>query len=438
MNKTRVVSVLLLLAAMPFSVPAADLLQVYQAAVQKDPQFKAAEAGHQAALMNKPLARDLYFPNASIGASANRTDSSRAGGSTDYNSTAYSLSLDQPIFNYSYIVQNRQAEATVGRANSELGAAQQDLIVRSATRYFAVLAALDNLQFTRAQMDAFGRQLEQAQKRFEVGMIAITDVQQAKAAYDSAVAENIDAENLVENAREALREITGQYYEQLVPLGDKMPLLTPEPADPDKWTQVALEQNLQLRAAKFSSEEAKQTIDLQRAGRYPTVDAQASYGRQYRGALVLGDQALPGFATKDTVYGLQLTFPFYQGGSVSDRTKQAAYQYEQSKETLEQQRRATIRQAEDAYRGVISGISQVKALEQAVVSNKSALDATEAGFDVGTRTIVVVLVSQRSLIDAQRNYAKSRYTYILNTLSLKQAAGVLSPQDLQQINAWLK
>jgi len=266
-----------------------------------------------------------------------------------------------------------------------------------------------------------------------VGMIAITDVHEAKAAYDSAAAKEIAARNALANAKESLREITGAYYDNLAQLGQQMPLVSPQPKKMEAWTKTAEDQNLQLKASEYATQVAKEGVDLQRSGHYPTLDLTASYG-YYKGSF-------SGFAQADRYngsIGLQLNVPIYQGGGVNSRIRQAMQQYYQARDNQEVQRRATLRETRDAYRGVLTGISQVQALHQAVISNESALEATQAGFEVGTRTIVDVLNAQRDMYGAVRDHAGAQYDYILNMLKLKQAAGRLSQADLEQVNGWLK
>ena len=429
----RTLIVLYTLIVLPVSVHATNLDDIYQLAVTNDPQFRAAYSTYQAELTAKPQARSLLLPSVSFSADISENSSeSNLSGKSDFQSNGYKLSLSQPVFHYNYFVQLGQANESIKKAASEYSAAQQELILRVAQRYMDVLAASDNLEFARSEKKAIARQLEQARKRFEVGLIAITDVHEAQAVYDLANAQEIAAENQVSSKQEALGEITGQYHEPLTPLGKKLPLLTPDPANLESWTEVALKQNLQLRAVKNAAKIAQEDIKRLRSGHYPTLDLVASRNHSDVGG---------GFGARETdtdSIALQFSLPLYQGGLVSSQVKEAAHLYQKAKEIMEQQRRATLRQTRDAYRGVLTDISRVKALKQATVSTQSAVEATEAGFEVGTRTIVDVLVSQRELFRAKRDYAQTRYDYLLNTLRLKQAAGTLSPEDLTNINQWIQ
>lgn len=435
--RTRLTHTLIIIGALLASTAATaqdNILDIYQLAQENDPSIRAAEAAFSAASTAKPQARALLLPNVAFSAdtSDNSTDSNTSGQS-DYNSNSYNLSLSQPLFRYDYWIQLQQADSTIGQAQAEYSAAQQELILRVAEAYFSVLAAEDSLEFAHAEKSAIARQLEQAQKRFEVGLIAITDVHEAQAAYDLSLASELQAENQLLSAREALNEITGGFHEQVAGLNAAMPMVSPDPDNLDHWTEFALGQNLQLKAAMFAAEAAQKNIQLNRAGHLPTLDLVAAHNDSDIGGGFGGSRE-----TETDSIALQFNLPLFQGGLVQSKIKQSQYLYQQARESAEQQRRAALRQVRDAYRGVLTAISRVTALKQATVSTKSALDATEAGFEVGTRTIVDVLDSQRELYRARRDYAQARYDYVLNTLRLKQAAGMLAADNLQQLNQWLQ
>jgi len=433
---------LILISSAPFistSAAATSLLDIYQLATKHDPQYRGVNAAYRATLETKSQSRAQLFP--SINLTADRTSnkqktissSSFPVGTRDFDSSGYTLSLSQPLLNYDYFIQLRQSDAAIGEAKANLSAAQQALMVRISERYFDALAALDSLEFARAEKRAIDRQLEQTRQRFEVGLIAITDVHEAQAAYDLVTAQEILAENLLASQYEALAEITGRYHKTLATLSAETPLITPEPADIGKWGDTALNQNFQLIAAEFVYNNAREEIKRQRAGHLPTLEFNASH--------TYTDSEGGNFGSNESEnqsLELRLNMPLFQGGATSSRTRQAQRLADQSREGYEQQRRATLRQARDAYLSVLAEINRVKALGQAVVSAQSALDATEAGLEVGTRTTVDVLDTRRELYRAQRDHARSRYDYILHTLRLKQAAGILTTADLELINSWLE
>jgi outer membrane protein len=412
-----------------------DLLSVYRLALDADPTFQAARASHRAAMEVLPQSRAGILPDVSLSGdvSRDRFDPRVGGSPTTYaTNQTYSLVLRQPLYRRDRFIQLQQADSRIAQADATLTAAQQDLVLRVATRYFLVLGARDNLAFVRADKEALARTLDQAQQRFKVGLSAITDQLKAQAAYDIAISDEITAEQQLADANEALRELTGKLPETLQVLQADIPLQVPEPATLDDWVSGALEQNPQLLAAQAATETARQEIEVQRSGHYPTVDALADYS--YRDSQFGG--TIPQ-QRNDGSIGLQLTVPLYQGGATVSHTRQQAALYSEAKEQQELQQRATERQTRDNYRGIVSGISRVQALAKAIESNQKALDAAKSGFDVGTRDIIDVLDAQRELLGARRDYARSRYDYLLDTLRLKQAAGILEESDLQQVNAML-
>lgn len=418
--------------------PELNLIKTFELAANEDPTFQAAQANYLAAREAKPQARSFLLPQINARASYERAGqtikrSTIVSGSlsSDIETTQYGLNLNQVIFNRDLFLGLDQADASVAQAEAELEAARQGLILRVAQAYFDVLGAEDTLRFTTAEKKAVGRQLEQAQKRFEVGLIAITDVKEAQANYDTAIADEIVARNNIDIARNALAIIIGQFFGNLSKLSERMRLVTPEPEDPDQWMQRALEQNLQVVATRFAADTAGLEVKRQRAGHYPTLDMTASANQNNTTGGILGAD------TGELNIGVELNLPIYSGGLVNSRTREAHFNHLQAQELLIQQRRDAAKLARDSYLNVIAGISRVKALKRAVESNQASADASRAGFEVGTRTSVDVLIALRALFNAERNYALSRYEYLLETLSLQQAAGILSVEDLENINKWL-
>lgn len=413
----------LVLLALSGSSAAESLTQVYQQALQNAPQLRAAQAGYEAAQEAIPQSKANFLPVISAGASHTENFKDEQ---TDYQT--YALELEQNLYNRSFNVQRNLAASSVGAAKATLDDAGLTLILDVSSGYFAVLSALDSLEFAEAEKAANARQLEQTQQRFEVGLVAITDVHESQAAYDISVASAIEAGAAVDNAREQLRAITGKYHESLNALTDSLPLVEPVPAGLQTWTDMAVSQNPALIAAQQGTQQAQHNVELQRSSKYPTA------GLSLRHAEIEGND----LASDGTTAMLSLNYRFYEGGANDSRISQARAQQRQSQELYEQLKRTTESQVRNAYRGVQSGISRVRALNQAVISAQTALRAAEAGYEVGTRTTVDVLVARSNLFDAQRNYAQARYNYILSTLELRRAAGVLSEADLQSLDSWLK
>lgn len=424
-------------------VRALDLQEAYQLALDSDAQYQAAIAAYDAALQSKPLARSGYLPQINLDAGYNRNRQvinsgslalGRQGDPAWFNDYNYGLRLSQPIYRREAMVQMRQANASIDQALAELEAAEQDLIVRVATEYFGVLAATDNVTFSIAEKEAVERQLEQAKKRFEVGLIAITDVKEAQAQFDTAKADEIRAKNRLQNAYESLAVVTGVLRTDLFKLVEDIPLLRPDPDVIDEWVKRAKTDNRALAAARANVQVSRESVSLARAGRHPTLDLVADARETDVGAgSYFGERN-----TDDALVGLRFNLPIYTGGYNKANTRQAAAQLQAAQQQLIETDRRTVQQTRDAYLGVISGISQVEAFARAVESNEAALEATEAGFEVGTRTSVDVLIAVQRAAAALRDYASSRYTYILNGFSLKQSAGTLSPDDVLFVNRYLE
>jgi outer membrane protein len=455
MKKLKYISGLVIFAgiiAAPSAARAASLLEIYQQALQSDPAIHEAEARRLAALESKPQARGVLLPQISIDGAY--TKSERSGPTTQFNPETGELevfdatietdtefwgaTLRQTVFRWDQIIGLRRADKTVARAEAVREAAQQDLIIRVAQRYFDVLAAEDRLRSIHADRQAIARQLEQAKQRFEVGLIAITDVQESQAAYDQAVANEIAAKRALATSREFLREITGQHVANLSAPKEDMPLISPKKSERE-WVDLSLSQNLNLVASRIDEKLARDEISFRRTGHYPTLDLVVRSTESTSDQTVstaLGSQTDSLTNPNDSI-ALQLSLPLFAGGATSSRVREAVYLHRAAREQLQRVTRETERAARDSYLGVRAEKSRVDALKQAVASSQTALEATQAGFEVGTRTIVDVLNSQFTLYRAITNYEQARYDYLLNVLRLKQAGGTLQVQDLEMIDQFL-
>ncbi|MGR8933454.1 MAG: TolC family outer membrane protein [Gammaproteobacteria bacterium] len=435
MTATRIV-LFSVFYAIAMTAPAQDLLQTYELALANDPVLKQAQANLAAVgeTDDQSLARLLPTLWVDAASSFNRLNNKKltfqGEGVQEYWNNSATLNLSQPVFHWEYWVQLSQADNQIAQAEAQYLAEQQNLMLRVTEAYFNILAAQDNQQYTKAEKDAIAKQLEQAEQRFEVGLIAITDVDEARAGFDRVRADEIAADYLVDDRKEKLREIIGDNAADLLPLGKKLPLNPPQPQDIDAWSKIADGQNLAVISALNAAEVARKTIELQRSGHYPSVDLIGNVSKSDNSSTfgLRGDQES---------IGLQLNIPLFEGGAVNSRVRQAEYQYEQSKEKLLEARRAVNREVKNAYRALIAGISRVEALKTAVVSAQSALEATTAGFDVGTRTMVDVLKVQSNLYSAKRDYARARYDYLIFGIRLKQSASMLLREDLEEINRLL-
>jgi len=406
-----------------------DLLTLYERASENDPEYAAALADFDAARTAISLARSNVRPQASIGyrGSYNDVNSDSSGNYINHGPT---LSLRQTIFNRIHLATIDQAKATMRQAEAQLEAQKQELVLRVAQAYFDVLQAEVDFDFRRSELDAIERQKEQNERRFDVGLVAITDVKDAQAQFDLATAQEIAADNRLESAREALRVITGVEINELAKLSDSAPLLPPAPEDVTEWEALALEQNLPLIVAGLAVRSAEAEVDGSRAERYPTLD-------------------LVGLASSNTTdhdlrsdvdsgeLRLELNLPLLTGGRTNALVRQAKARERAARHQLDLQKRRTLQETRNAYRNVIANIAQANALKQALDSTQKSLEAQEAGFDEGLLTSLEVLRSLRDTFSAQSDYAAARYQYIVNTLFLKRAAGTLGEPDVRQINGWL-
>lgn len=446
----------LLVAALPSA--ALDLDQAYQLALQNDPQLREAEANWRADKEAKPQAWATYLPQ--ITASFAKDDDSSEGTQSFFtldpvtglpvNNTATfdsapesesrSITLRQTIFNWERFQGIFAGNAAAAAAHARWEAAKQATMLRVAEAYFNQLAAQDQLETARANREAIGRQLEQSKKRFEVGLIAITDVQESQAAFDQATADEIAAERSMASTREALRAIIGTHADDLQAPRDDMPLETPQPASAEEWVRLALEQNLDLIAARETAASQRATARGAWNNHLPTLDLVASRSKfEETDPQIIGGVPAPSTTDVDsTSLSLQLNVPLFAGGASDSRRRQAKWRAVAAEEAYERVLRNTERTARDALLGVTSEISRVKALRQGLQSSETALKATEAGFEVGTRTTVDVLNARGNMFRAKTNYARAKYDYVLNTLRLKQAAGMLTDQDVAATSAFMQ
>lgn len=428
-----------------------DLSQVYQQALANDPLVNQAKAQRDAAYEGISVSRANLLPQISgtVGyttGSSERTDFAQGPNGelainiidSDTDTLSYGLDASMSLYNYANWVGLDRAEKVAEQSDAQYAASMQQLIVRVVNAYFDVLRARDNVEFVRAEKRAIERQLEQTRQRFEVGLTAITDVHEAQANFDNTVAQEIQAENQLEFALEALRVITGKYHDRLYGLDtDSFSATVPTPNTVDAWLETAEDKNLALLVDRLAMDIAKEDISAARAGHFPTLGLSAEAGRTQTDISSQGRNIdLPSLDSYSV--GVQLNVPIFQGLRVSSQTDQARYLYVAASQQVEQTYRQTVQSVRSSYNDVKAAISTIRALEQAVVSADSALKATEAGFDVGTRTIVDVLNSTRNLFDARRNLASARYDFIQSIVSLKEAAGTLTKNDVEQINRGLQ
>jgi outer membrane protein len=441
----------------PVVAHAEDLLQTYELARAGDPQFSAAESGRLATREGAVQARAALLPQISGEASLrkDRNDGSRTQTQFDesgnliqipFNSESETTtrnvgaSVNQVLFDFGRFTRVKSQNALSKASDFQLESASDALITRTSAAYFNVLVQLETLAAAEAAEAALKKQFDFASKRLEVGLAPITDVHEARAQYDSARASTILARNAVEDAYQALAEITGQPVRNLKGLPDDFKPALPEAGGIDQWVQTAVANNPALKAKELQVQSAEADVNTARAGHLPTLYFNGGYGENAS----WGDTTIPGRAAlpsssdgRGPSASLILSVPIFSGGATQSQVRQALAQRDVAQDELEQQRRALERSARNAYQTLVAGISEVEARRLALVSARAAYDASQVGLEVGTRTVLDVLTNQRNLFSAQQAYAQAKYNYLQNRLLLEQAAGTLDVDDVQDVNRLL-
>lgn len=416
-----------------------DLMETYEKALSYDSGIAAAQASFEAQQAASDVTRSVLLPQLGAFGEANYIDVEGPNQDNSYRELAYGVQLTQPLFRadawFDYDASQFQTES----ARADYNLAQQQLILDVATAYFNVLRARDTVITTRAAEAAIQRQYEQAQERFDVGLIAITEVYEARATYDDTRSQRIVAENQLNISQEQVARLTGEFPEEIENLRQNFPLGRPDPMDPSAWEATALDQNWSVQSALYDLNVSEANLKSAKAGHYPTLDLNASYGKTKTDGLEDPStfQMQRDGTTTQGVIGVTLNVPLYTGGGTQAGVRQRRSLVTVAEQSLKTVRRDVRVSTRSLFLTVNNNIETASALEQTIVSRRSALDATRAGYEVGTRNIVEVLDAERAYYVALRDYANSRYDYVINTLQLKQAAGTLSPQDLVALNNWL-
>ncbi len=443
MKKSKLYVAIGLLALAPLGASANSLLDIYELALKNDAQIKADKAGYEAGKEYSDIARAGLLPQ--VNARYTYTDSksdytevptSARIGETNTKTKNWGVSLDQPLFNMSAWYDYKKGQKLSEQAEAQFGANQQSLIVRVAGAYFNVLRSVDKLETTVAEQNAFAHQLDQVKQRFDVGLVAITDVHEAQAAYDSALAATLEARGGLSISYEALEVLTGKPEDQIAPLSDKFPVVNPTPADRAEWVNFALKNNYNLKAAKFSAEAAESNADSARADHLPTVTASLGYTKVNAD----GDFENNSFENqnKGSSVSVGVNIPIFSGLRTSSLARQAVSQGLQAQEQYNSTQRNTIQSARSLHLSVETDVARIAARKQATISNQSALEATQAGYEVGTRNLVEVLQAQSKLYQARRDYSNALYDYVIDTIKLREVAGMLTPADVQEVDKWLQ
>ena len=426
----RPLVIALVLALLPAAAQADDLLQSYTNARNSDPQYAAAESNRAIAAERPVQARAVLLPQVGCSVGVTRVDQGNGSART----ASWGVDASQSIFDYGNYTALRAAKAQDKAGGFGLDAAGHGLITRTSSAYFNVLVQLETLSAAEAAETALKKQFDFASKRLEVGLAPITDVHEARAQYDAARASTILARNAVQDAYQALVEITGTPVANLKGLPDDFKPALPERQDVEAWVATALSDNPSLNAQKADLEAAEANVGTARSGHYPTLGLRASYGKALPG---LWDPDFIGSNKASTNVGLTLSIPIFSGFATQSGVRTALAQRDGAADAVEQSRRAIERSTRGAYQAVVAGISEVEARRLALVSAQSAYDASQVGLEVGTRTVLDVLNNQRTLFSAQQAYALAKYNFLQSRLLLEQSAGTLDVSDVEDINRLL-
>lgn len=432
-----IVFALTILSAVPLA-GAADLLETYHAAQSQDAVFASARATQRAGQEKLPQGRSLLLPSVNLSANSTYNDNTvQYRGATlfpsrtsQFNSNGYGVSLTQPLFRQQNWVTYTEAELQITQTDAQFKTAEQDLILRVAQAYFDVLIAQDSVQLTEAQKNAISEQLEQAKRNFEVGTATITDTYEAQARYDLTNSQEIAAQSNLEIKKRALQQLINAGPGELRHLGKEFKLEAPQPGDAEKWVEDAQLRSLQVVVAQAGAELAAKEVARNRGGHYPTLDLVASYANSSASGGSLG----VGSDGTNRAIGVQFNLPLFQGGAIQSKLREAEANRDRAREDLENTRRNVAVQTRQAYLGVVNGIAQVKALQQALKSSESLLEASKLGQEVGVRTNLDVLNAQQQLYSTRRDLYQAEYNYLISQLQLKAAAGALAEDDLAKVN----
>ncbi len=442
MKRSPTKTLVLMLTSLASTVHAANLVDVANAAWSYDDTWRAARMSWDADQQLLVQGRAALFPN--VSASYGRYDNEREiedlGLEQNYGSEVSTFTLTQPLFRVDAWYGYKEAKSSTDIAQANFEQARQDFVLRVAQGYFGVLRAWDTLVSAKAEEKAIGRQLEQTQERFDVGLVPATDVEEAQATYDLTRVNLIVAQQQYDIARDQLETLSGQRWETLSELKDALPMDGPQPANMNDWIEKAQAQNPQVLAARYNSELTENTAKRQLGAQLPQVQLVAQYQHSHLSPdeeNSLGGQQSSLYDTENKQIGVEVSMPLFQGGGLNSRRKEAALRADAAGYQYQQALRDIIQQARSAYRTVESDALRVSARKQAIRSARSALEATQSGYEVGTRNVVDVLNAQQALFAAERDYANARYDYIINSLTLKSTTGDLQQGDLAAINQWL-
>ncbi|MDC0482089.1 TolC family outer membrane protein [Gammaproteobacteria bacterium] len=416
-----------------------DLVEVYNVAIKNDPELLSAEAKHKATIQEYPIARSYLLPNLNFSASSKRTRESidgaiygRSSSTSQFTTDEFSINLKQPLYRRDLFALLEKSEFEVAKSLAERDSARQDLIIRVAEAYFNILDSIDNITYVSSEKAAIKSQLDEAKKRFEVGLIAITDYTEARASYDLSETQYIEAENLSDLTKESLYVLTGQQFKNFSLLSLDIKVKNPDPDNIKSWEDFAIKQNLDLLAYKRAQDVAIANLKYERSKHFPTIDIYGTIKETDKGGGTSG-----AFDSNNDFIGIELNIPIFSGGNTYYSSKQASYLEEKTRYELLKKKREVIRDTRQAFLNLKSSISKVKYSKKALESNELSVEYNKAGFEVGTRSTTDVLLALKDSFKAKKNYSKAKYEYLISKLKLKKSIGTLSIKDIKIINTWL-
>ncbi|RDS80121.1 type I secretion protein TolC [Dyella monticola] len=443
--RLKLLTLALTLAAVSLPSHGEDLLDAYRQARANDPVLAQADATRLAVHEGIPQARALLLPtitgNMSLqqesGSSSSSQEFSSGQNPGHIRSRSVGIELDQTILNLGDIANLQAAHSTADAQEQTYEAAAQDLFVRVATAYFTILNDEEQVKYAKANEEAFRVTYDQAEQQYKVGIAAVTNVYQAKSFYEAAKATTISTENTLSNDRQALTVITGKPVGDLKKLRDDLPMDPPAPANPDDWVNSSLKNNPNILSSQYSVNAAEHDINAARAGHLPTITASISRAKS-TAWLENGSYNVAGNGRYGNTIGITLSVPIFEGGATQSKVRQSIDQRDEAQDSLESTRRQTVQNTINYYNSVLAGISEVQSGKAAVDSAQEALEATKAGFQVGTQIMLDVLTAINTLTQNESTYATARHQLVLNRLLLKQSAGTITYKDLEYINSLLQ
>ena len=435
MKKTILSSIITLATLSSISSQAEDLLEVYKLAKANDPGLRSAAASYNSEKEEVVITKGSLFPDISFDADLGYTDTDADYGDSDTNSNSLKVSLDYPIYSPALSYAVDAVEINYASAGLDYSNTEEDLSYESISAYFDLLTEMANLKTAKAQAKATESQLDQVKKQYEVGQVAITDLHTAQAEYDSNIVDIISAQADLINAQETLRQLTGKLITSVPDLSNDYPIKMDDSKTASYYVDLANQQNKDIKSLQLAYDYSQTNIEIQKAnGRVPTVSIVGSITRS--------DNETSPSASSDgdslaSYIGVSVSIPLYQGGAIDANVRQSVYDSIATEEDLEDGIQNTELSVRSLYRDLKTSVAKIAAQKQLIISYTSSLEATQAGYEVGTRNIVELLDAQSDLYDSQGTLEQLRYDFAVKQMSLLEYTGELNESKISELNTWL-